>query len=61
MTPIAFKSLGCLGEGHTLNFVPGDWAYFMPPEWNSGASRFCPVCLSVCDSMAKNFNLGHNF
>ena len=21
---------------------------FMPPEWNSGASSFCPVCDSVC-------------
>ena len=30
---------------------------FMCPEWNSGASSFCPVCdsvcLSVCDSVAK--------
>ena len=22
-----------------------------PPEWNSGASSFCPFCWSVCDSV----------
>ena len=34
-------------------------------ECNSGASSFCPVCLSVrlsvCETETKNFNLGHNF
>ena len=44
---------------------------FMPQEWNSGASSFYFVCLFVClsmillicdcDSVAKNFNIGHNF
>ena len=34
----------------------------MPPEWNSGASRFYPICLSCTVSVAKDFymfNLGH--
>ena len=26
--------------------------FYMPPEWNSGASSFCPVCLLLC---GKNF------
>ena len=37
---------------------------FMPQEWNSGASSFCPVCLSVTLSVTlwqKNFNFGHYF
>ena len=37
-------------------------AIFMPPEWNSGAFSFCPVCdcLSVT-LLPKNFNFCHNF
>ena len=40
--------------------LPWPLFIFMPPEWN-WVSSFCLVCLSVCDSVAKNLNIGHNF
>ena len=45
----------CMGKGNFAHF-------FMPPEWNSGYLVFVlSVCLLLCDSVAKIFNLGHNY
>ena len=34
---------------------------FLCPPQRSGAYSFCPVCLSFCLFVRKNFNIGHNF
>ena len=33
--------------------------FYIPPEWNSEASSFCPAFLSLCGK--KTLNLVHNF
>ena len=42
------------------SFTETCFIHFYVPEWNSEASSFCPVCLSVT-LWQKNFNFCHNF
>ena len=51
-------------QGQKLGWdVISVWNDFIAHEWNLGASSFCHVCVSVCDSSFDKYNshLGHTF